>query len=101
MDTKWSVYTKDIQGPTLCGKIVMKLTPFYVESMLPELMTHRLQSTPSEDVASTSTCSVPTLYCSCRDKEHGKMIECENPMCKYEWYHYSCIGMKRAPNMVL
>ena len=54
-------------------KIVKKLTSFYVESVLPELMTHRLQSTSSEDVTSASTCSVPTLYCSCRE-EHGKMI---------------------------
>lgn len=78
-------------------KIVKKVTSFYVESMLPELMTHRLQSTSSEDVTSTSTYSAPTLYCSCRREEHGKMIQCENPTCKYGWYHYSCIGMKRAP----
>ena len=70
---------------------------FYVESMLPELMTHRLQSTTSEYVTSTSTCSAATLYCSCRGEEHGQMIQCENPTCKYGWYHYSCIGMKRTP----
>ena len=76
--------------------IVKKLTSFYVESMLPELMTHRLQST-TEDSTLTSTCSAATLYCICRGEEHGQMIQCENPTCKYGWYHYSCIEMKRAP----
>ena len=64
-------------------KIVKKVTSFYVESMLPELMTHRLQNTSSEDVTSTNTYRAPTLYCSCRGEEQGKMILCENPTCQY------------------
>lgn len=40
--------------------IIKKLTSFYVEIMLPELMTHRLQSTSSEDVTLPSTCSAAT-----------------------------------------
>ena len=45
------IYTKDTQGPTLCGKNYIS---FYIESMLPEIMTHRLQRASSEDVTMCS-----------------------------------------------
>ncbi|UMM40063.1 hypothetical protein L5515_016840 [Caenorhabditis briggsae] len=36
-------------------------------------------------------------YCICQDTKTDTMIFCENPRCKYEWYHFSCIGMETAP----
>ncbi len=64
-------------------RLFQKLTKFFVEQFLPELMTCKLQM-----------CKV---YCVCQQEEYGKMIQCENQTCKYEWFHYSCIGLRRAP----
>ncbi|CCH43027.1 Chromatin modification-related protein YNG2 [Wickerhamomyces ciferrii] len=37
------------------------------------------------------------LYCICRRSSFGEMIACDNPKCKYEWFHYNCVGLTRAP----
>lgn len=39
------------------------------------------------------------VFCTCGEGEHGEMIQCENPncMCSNEWYHLSCVGLKKAP----
>jgi chromatin modification-related protein YNG2 len=37
------------------------------------------------------------VYCSCRKGEYGKMIACDNPNCKYQWFHYKCVNIKVAP----
>ena len=34
------------------------------------------------------------IHCTCRMPESGKMIQCE--VC-YQWYHYVCASIKRAP----
>lgn len=36
-------------------------------------------------------------YCICNRPSFGEMIACEDPKCKIEWYHYSCMGIRRAP----
>lgn len=69
-------------------RLIKKLTTFYVEQLLPELMTHQLQGTQSAEVK---------VYCFCQKGEHGKMIQCDSPTCKYVWFHFSCIGLKRSP----
>ena len=39
-----------------------------------------------------------TEWCICRQPEdHRKMIECSNTNCKTQWFHVSCIKMKRVP----
>ena len=37
------------------------------------------------------------LVCICQQPEEGEMIGCDNPSCKYRWFHFKCIQMKRAP----
>lgn len=38
------------------------------------------------------------LYCLCNRPSFGNMIECSNEHCTFEWFHFSCIGLKkRAP----
>ena len=29
------------------------------------------------------------------------MIGCDNDFCKYEWFHYSCVGITRKPRAVV
>ncbi|ODV97250.1 hypothetical protein PACTADRAFT_79643 [Pachysolen tannophilus NRRL Y-2460] len=37
------------------------------------------------------------LYCFCRQVSFGNMIACDNANCKYEWFHYDCVGLKEPP----
>ncbi|KAI0883517.1 uncharacterized protein GGS22DRAFT_31894 [Annulohypoxylon maeteangense] len=36
-------------------------------------------------------------YCTCRRKESGTMIACDNDACPYEWFHWKCVGLKSKP----
>ena len=38
------------------------------------------------------------LYCICRRVYFGRMIGCENNDCKYEWFHFDCIGLTEEPD---
>ncbi|TID25497.1 hypothetical protein CANINC_002887 [Pichia inconspicua] len=40
------------------------------------------------------------LYCFCQQVSYGEMVACDNPTCKYEWFHYDCVGLKEIPNGV-
>ncbi|CAI5756570.1 unnamed protein product [Candida verbasci] len=37
------------------------------------------------------------LYCFCQRVSFGEMIGCDNENCKYEWFHWSCVGITSPP----
>lgn len=37
-------------------------------------------------------------YCICQQKSQGDMVGCDNDDCKYEWFHWKCVGLTEAPN---
>lgn len=37
------------------------------------------------------------LYCFCQQVSYGEMVGCDNENCKYEWFHYGCVGLKEPP----
>ncbi|KAI9263427.1 the Ing1 Phd finger in complex with A histone H3k4me3 peptide, partial [Phascolomyces articulosus] len=37
------------------------------------------------------------VWCFYREPAHGKMIQCDNDDCLIQWYHFSCVGLKKAP----
>ena len=37
------------------------------------------------------------LYCFCQRMSYGSMIKCDNPRCKYQWFHFECLGITSAP----
>ncbi len=37
------------------------------------------------------------LYCFCQRVSFGEMVGCDNDDCKYEWFHYECVGLKEPP----
>ena len=39
------------------------------------------------------------LYCFCRQVSFGRMIGCESDACKYEWFHFECVGLKEEPDV--
>ena len=72
-------------------KVQRKLTCFFVEHLLPEIMTHTMNPTELQT-------DEDKVYCLCEGScEDSQMIACENDSCKYEWFHFKCLGIKRAP----
>lgn len=37
-------------------------------------------------------------YCLCQNVSFGDMVACDNDNCPYEWFHWSCVGLKSEPN---
>ncbi|KAF2151738.1 hypothetical protein K461DRAFT_313573 [Myriangium duriaei CBS 260.36] len=37
------------------------------------------------------------VYCSCQRTSFGDMIGCDNLDCKYQWFHWTCVGLKESP----
>jgi inhibitor of growth protein 3 len=38
-----------------------------------------------------------TLYCFCQKVSFGDMVGCDNDNCKYQWFHWTCVGLKNEP----
>ncbi|KAI4860938.1 inhibitor of growth proteins N-terminal histone-binding-domain-containing protein [Hypoxylon rubiginosum] len=36
-------------------------------------------------------------YCLCQHVSYGDMVACDNPDCPYEWFHWTCVGLKSEP----
>lgn len=36
-------------------------------------------------------------YCTCQSVSYGDMVACDNDQCPYEWFHWSCVGLKSEP----
>lgn len=37
------------------------------------------------------------LYCYCQQVSFGEMVGCDGEHCRFEWFHYACVGLKRPP----
>ncbi|PFH55262.1 hypothetical protein XA68_10235 [Ophiocordyceps unilateralis] len=37
-------------------------------------------------------------YCLCHNVSYGKMVACDNESCPFEWFHWTCVGLKSEPN---
>ena len=45
-----------------------------------------------------NTSNVPeAAYCYCHGPEEGTMIACDNPDCRIEWFHITCLKLKSLP----
>ena len=49
------------------------------------------------DKKNASPTTDESVFCYCRKGEEGDMIACDNPTCDYEWFHFSCVGLKSEP----
>lgn len=50
----------------------------------------------SEDIQNSQNEEKQKKYCICNAISYGKMIECDNPNCKLQWFHLSCVGIKEG-----
>lgn len=64
---------------------------FFVLAILPELLAGYFTKRSAISSASAGT------FCYCRGPKQEKMLASDGKNCKYGWFHYSCIGIKRAP----
>ncbi|KAK6104115.1 Inhibitor of growth proteins N-terminal histone-binding family protein [Brugia pahangi] len=37
------------------------------------------------------------VWCFCREKGYGSMVACDDPECRYEWFHYGCVNVIEKP----
>ncbi|OZC11332.1 PHD-finger [Onchocerca flexuosa] len=37
------------------------------------------------------------VWCFCREKAYGSMVACDDPVCRYEWFHYGCVNVIEKP----
>ena len=44
-----------------------------------------------------SNANYEKLYCFCNDVASGEMIGCDNLECSLEWFHFTCVNIKRIP----
>lgn len=54
-------------------------------------------SSSSPGYAEEPVTSQDNAWCLCKGDENGRMIACDNQDCSIEWFHYSCVGIKRRP----
>lgn len=38
-----------------------------------------------------------TKYCSCQRVSFGDMVACDNDNCRFQWFHWECVGIKEEP----
>lgn len=76
-------------------KLEKKLTAFYVDHVLPEVLSNKLKQGIESIVDHES--DKENVYCICQGTSKGRMIACDNIRCKYQWFHYKCVDIKRAP----
>ena len=79
---------KDI---SFTSTLLSHLQLFLTKYLLPELLTHNLESQHLDSDKENE------VYCVCQKPESGRMIACDNPKCSIAWFHYKCVGIKRAP----
>ena len=75
--------------------IVGTLQNFYIQNILPEVLTRKIEnSTPKIFVGQKDK-----LYCFC-DSPYSSdetWTHCDSKKCKWEWFHLSCVNLKRVP----
>ncbi|VDO26984.1 unnamed protein product [Brugia timori] len=37
------------------------------------------------------------VWCFCREIRYGSMVACDDPECRYEWFHYGCVNVIEKP----
>ena len=92
--TEGGLFVEEIErNENLITDMIPKLEKFFTTRLLPELLTRRIEY----ELEAVESDKENQLYCVCRGPEYGKMIACDNAKCGVQWFHYKCVGLKRAP----
>lgn len=77
-----------------CDQMFATAQEFFVKAILPELFSKFFTR---QQRAAEKVLPAADVYCFCQGPETGKMIACDNPSCTFKWFHFSCVGITRAP----
>ena len=83
-----------------CEKLITTCISFYRKCVLPELLTRKLEhSTIEGQKQKLSKENEQPKFCLCQQPEdpNRKMIGCDEPKCKIQWFHFECVKLKREP----
>ena len=74
------------------------LVKFHKSHVAKELITRKIEKEKEMEKSKEKTRSMK-LYCMCQKPYTGEenMIGSDNPSCKYEWFNFSCISIRRPP----
>ena len=85
--------------------VLQQCETFIKVGILPEMIGKWYSKEPiaknlpsAEDNGNTETATDQNeLWCYCRQSEEGEMIGCDNNACSIQWFHISCLHIKKAP----
>ena len=82
---------KDVQ---FFDTLKIKLDKYFVQAVLPEILTRRM-----EIQNSPQTSSSVTTVCICKAVAKGKrvLIQCSNSACPIRFFHLRCVKLSRRP----
>ena len=72
----------------LLKNLLEKFEQYFHKILLPEIVTRKFDISNEND---------RKAYCFCRRTSFGNMIACDCSTCSYEWFHYGCVDITRAP----
>lgn len=81
--------------PELVGKFYSR--PTTTDPLVPIQSPSEPLSEPAGDEEGVTACK----YCYCHEDKEGEMIGCDNPQCRYEWFHFSCLKLSSKPKSKL
>lgn len=73
------------------------LDSFFIKVLLPLLLTGKTFFDETPQTTNQLSHKSPTTYCWCGGEEAGRMVACDNPQCRIEWFHFGCVGLTRKP----
>ena len=69
------------------------LRQFWMCHVLPAI----LDGGKDDGLGETKSPDTPSHHCMCGEEDGGSMIGCDNADCPHEWFHWSCVGVTKAP----
>lgn len=75
-------------------RVLLKVTKLFIHVVLPELLSHYFTRSTAPEAEQGHPSS---SFCFCGGPESGKMVACDANGCKYKWFHFTCLGITRAP----
>ena len=85
-DRKRSSLRVHVFPPTKKGKLSASCSTMQSARLLAESFSPDSSLSPEEDV-----------YCNCRGRDEGDMVECDGRSCTFQWFHFECVGITEAP----
>ncbi len=96
----WMYLTEITREDNFIKTMTSRIVSFYKSHIIPELLTRSLENSGSSaSAASNSIKDANKKYCFCQSEHDDteSWIGCDSADCKYEWFHLSCLKMKRIP----